>query len=464
MGKAGHDERSRGSQRETADLLDAARHAVEVATSGGADFADAEASTSRGISVSVEKSSLHHSSERRGEGLSVRAVVNGGTGSAGVTRLSKAEAEEAAKRAVAAARLAEPDPDFVRLPSPEPFEEVAGLFDGPAAGLTVKELVEIVTAEVASALSVDKRLQVQAGASLWAGASAFVNSCGVRHERASTSVRFSIFPSLKDGEDVGSFFDFDSARRLEDFEPRGLGKSTAETAVSFKGARPAPTGVFTVVLGPLAAHAFLGAVAAAAGAEGILRGRSFLAGKLGERIASERITIVDDGLVPGGLGSGPLDGEGSVRKKVVVVENGVFVNELHGLYTALKAEKRGLKAECTGHGSRGGGTHPTNVQIALGERTAEEIIREVDEGIYVNYGGVVPNLVTGEISASVDFGFKIEGGRLAYPLRNTMLGVNAFELLHCVDAVSSDCRVEPGIVMPSLRAGGVRVAGGRGAE
>jgi predicted Zn-dependent protease len=90
--------------------------------------------------------------------------------------------------------------------------------------------------------------------------------------------------------------------------------------------------------------------------------------------------------------------------------------------------------------------------------TSEEIIASTDEGIYVNFGGLSPDMVTGEISASVDLGFKIEGGKLAYPLKNTMLGVNVFDLIGALDAVSSDCRREPGMVMPTMRFGGVRVA------
>jgi len=441
------------------DIAKLAELAVEAAVSMGADFADAEAGESRSRSVSVEKSSLHATSDRSHVGISVRAVVKGATGFSGENRLDREAAVECARRAVEAARLAQSDPDFVRLPAPEAFEEVPGLSDPAVRELGVPALVEMLLAEVESARAVDSRFSVQAGATSSWGLSAFANSCGVRHVREGTYVSCHVFPTLKDGSDVGSYWDFDSARRLEDFSPAGLGRTTAETAKSFLGARDAPTGVFTVVLGPLAAHGLLTAVAAAAGAEGIQRGRSFLAGRLGERIASEHLTIVDDGLVPAGLGSGALDGDGSVRRRVTVVEKGVFREMLHSLYTAEKARRRGEPARNTGHGSRGGGVSPTNVRPALGAKTAAEIISEVGDGIYVNSGGVSPNPVTGEISASVDFGFRIERGRFAWPLRNTMLGVNVFELLKAVDAVSSDCREEPGIVMPTIRAGGVRVSG-----
>jgi PmbA protein len=92
--------------------------------------------------------------------------------------------------------------------------------------------------------------------------------------------------------------------------------------------------------------------------------------------------------------------------------------------------------------------------------TAAEIIKDIKEGLYINSGGLSPNSVTGEISATVDFGFKIENGELAYPVQSTVIGVNMLDLLKNIDAISSDYREEPGIVMPTVRAQNVRVAGG----
>jgi len=441
--------------------MELARRAVEVAVAEGAEFADAWASDGRGLQVSVEKNSLKSTNDRSGGGVSVCAIICGATGMSHDGRLGADAAVEAALRAVSAARLAAPDPDFVRLPGPEPFDEVAGLYDPDIASMGIPQIVEFLMAEVEGARSVDARILVKGGGSAGFGRSAMVNSCGIEIEHDSTWVGCSVFPTFKDGDDVGSYFDFDHARRMSEFAPGGIGRSAAEMAMSFRGARPAPTAELTVVLGPLASISLFSAVAGAAGADGIQRGRSFLAGKLGERIASEHVTIVDDGLVPGGLASGAVDGAGSVRRRVTVVEKGVFRQELHGLYTVEKAHRQGREAVCTGHGLRLGGVSPTNVRPALGSRTAAEILSEVDEGIYVNHGGVAPDMITGEISASVDFGFKIEKGRLAYPLRNTMLGINVFDLLGAMDAVSSDFREEPGTVMPTTRVRGVKVASAR---
>jgi len=451
-----------------ADILKLAKRAVEVAVAEGAEFADADAGEGRSRSLKIEKSSLHSTNDRTSGGLSVRAIVKGATGFSSDACLTTEAAEECARRAVAAAKLAEPDPDFVRLPSPKSYDDVEGLHDPGVERLDLPWLIDMFAPELAAARELDPRTVVQGGAGSSASRSAFVNSCGVEREHASTNVGCSISPIIKDGDDVGTYFDFKFGRRLADFSPPEspgeLGRKTAEVALSFLGARLAPTKVLPVILGPLASRSFFYGVVAAAAAEGIQRGRSFMAGKLGEQIGSELLTLVDDGLIPGGMGSGAVDGEGSVRRKVTVVEKGVFRRELHGLYTSEKAKKRGEERENTGHGGRGGGGGPTNVIPALGSKTADEIIAETDEGIYVNYGGVFPNMVTGEISASVDLGFKIEGGKLAYPLKNTMLGVNVFDFLKAIDAISSDARIEPGMVMPTVRAAGVRVASAPSAQ
>jgi len=209
-----------------------------------------------------------------------------------------------------------------------------------------------------------------------------------------------------------------------------------------------------VVFGPLVTRGLLHAVCASAGAEVIQRQRSFLVDKRGERIGSKLLTLRDDAYIPGGMASGAWDGEGAVRRKVTVIEAGVLVNHLHNCYTAHKAHE-----ENTGHGYRRGGVGPTNVIPELGTNTAAEILGDTREGIYVNMGSVSPHPVNGEISATIDFGYKIENGELAYPLRNTMLGVNIFDLLDNLDAISSDYREEPGMIMPTIRVQNVKVAG-----
>jgi PmbA protein len=210
----------------------------------------------------------------------------------------------------------------------------------------------------------------------------------------------------------------------------------------------------TLVLGPLAAHGLLGAVVGAANAESVQRRRSYLVGKLGRRIASERLSIADDPLVARGMRSGAHDGEGTPCRRLAVVEGGVLASLLHNAYTAGKA---GTKS--TGHGTHSGSIRPTNLLPALGQKTAAELLAEVEEGIYLEAGEIRPDPASGDISASIDFGFYVKDGSIQYPVESAMLGANVFDLLGGLDAVSSDARREPGAVMPTLRIRDVQIAG-----
>jgi PmbA protein len=240
---------------------------------------------------------------------------------------------------------------------------------------------------------------------------------------------------------------------MEDFKPEGVGREAAEGALRYLDARDLPSGDYPVVLGPQASGSLYGALAHHANAEDIQRNRSYLIGKRGERVASEALTITDDGLIPRGMGSASCDAEGVPHQPIAIVENGVLLTYLHNSYTANKAGERS-----TGH-STGDGISPTNVNVRLGARPASELLAEVADGIYLAAGGPQANSVTGQFSSTIDFGFKIEQGELAYPIRNAAMGGSFLELLASIDAVSSDYREEPGSLMPTIRVTSMRIAG-----
>ena len=135
------------------------------------------------------------------------------------------------------------------------------------------------------------------------------------------------------------------------------------------------------------------------------------------------------------------------------VEDGVLLTYLHNHYTANKAGE-----ENTGH-SAGDGIAPTNVNVQLGPRLAQELISEIDDGIYITAGGPHPDATTGDFSSTVDFGFKIENGEAAYPIRNAAIGGSFLELIQGIDEISSDYREEPGRKMPTIRLKSARLAG-----
>lgn len=435
-------------------ILDLAHVACEAAMEAGAEFVDVSVGEGKSQRVELENSAVKSTDVRWFGGASVRAYVEGGCGWASTSGIKEENLLTAAVEAAALAKAAEPDPDFVSLPSPAQTVEVADLWDDRVAELSIKELVAHCGNNIEAARAVAEDVIVAGGAHSGFHRSALVNSLGVEVEQTGTFVGLSIFAILKRGDDVGSYFEFDTGCCLEDFEPEGIGASAARDAVRFLGARKITTETLPVVFGPLSASSLFGALCHAANAEDIQRNRSYLAGMKGRRVASDLVTLTDEPLIPRGLSSAPADGEGVPHRTLAIVADGILLTYLHDSYTANKA-----KEPNTGHSTRGG-ISPTNIIPRLGDRTAAEIIRDTAEGLYVNMGSVSPNPVTGDISATVDFGFKIENGELAYPVKNTMFGIHVLDLLRNIDAISSDYRSEPGAIMPTVRAQGVRVAGG----
>jgi len=314
--------------------------------------------------------------------------------------------------------------------------------------------VALAAANIRLAREMETGINLSGHVSVTAGDSVLAGSTGIRLARRRTRLEADIEALVPRGDDKGYFYDWDSGRMLDDCAVAALARPAIEGARRMLGARRIASGRMPVVLGPLAAADFVSELVSAAGAESLQRGRSFLCGKMGAKVGGDALTVADDGLVPRGLHSGEADGEGAPRRRVTVFDRGVFAAQLHNAYTANKAGEPN-----TGHGVRTGGVHQTNLDPALGTQTADEIIRSTGDGLYLAISHFSPNPTSGDLSASVDFGFRIAGGEIVHPVESAMIAGNMLDLAAAVDAVSADYRDEPGNRMPTLRIADVQVAG-----
>jgi len=441
-------------------LIDLAEKALNHAVRLGVDQCDVFVQDSITRVVEIERSTIATSSVVEDSGISVRAYHRGGLGFAYAMGMDADCAAETARRAVSLSKKAQPDPQFKSLPGPSDARPVEGVYD--------RELAEV-SAEGVIRLSEDLLNGAsEVGGSLVSGivvvrdeTRCLLNSLGVEVEERGTSSYLSVMSIVREGDLVGSFADFDGGRRLRDLRPYELGRSVSEKARGYLGARSVKTSDVQLILGYLPVFwTVMGIVGSCLSAESVQRDRSFLAGRLNDRIASSSLTVTDDGTAPNGLGSSTWDGEGVPRRRVSVVSEGVLKTYLHDSYTAGKAG-----VESTGHASRasyrrGVEIAPTNIQITPGDRALEEIIADTKDGVLIESGALAPNPVNGEISTSIDFGFKIEKGEVRYPLKNAMIGANAAELLSSIAAVSKDYREEPGSIAPAILFDRVRISGG----
>jgi PmbA protein len=190
----------------------------------------------------------------------------------------------------------------------------------------------------------------------------------------------------------------------------------------------------------------------------VYRGSSFLRDKLGARIGSERITLVDDGRRPGGLGSKPFDGEGQPTRRNVLIERGVLRSWLLDSYAARK-----LGLATTGNAARHAGSAPsaapTNLWIEPGAAHLESLVRGVDRGLLVtSMFGHGFNPVTGDFSRGAS-GVWIERGERAFPVEEITIAGNLGAMLEGVEAVGADLRFLGSLGAPSLRIARMTIAG-----
>jgi PmbA protein len=254
------------------------------------------------------------------------------------------------------------------------------------------------------------------------------------------------------------------ARRLADLEtPELIGREAARRTLRRLGARRVPTQRVPIVFAQEVAQSLIGSVFEAASGDAIWRGASFLAGWLGEQIAAQNLTIIDDNtmLLPtgvGGFGTSPFDGEGLPSLRTVVVENGVLRNYLLNTYTARK-----LNLKSTHNASRGLAGTPGigcgNLYLEPGTLTEAQIIADVRTGLFVtSLMGSGVNLVTGDYSRGAT-GLWIENGVLTHAVEEVTIAGNLAEMLRNVTAIGNNLVFRSAVASPTLRIDGMTIAG-----
>ncbi len=248
-------------------------------------------------------------------------------------------------------------------------------------------------------------------------------------------------------------------RRLQGLEPpEAVGTTAARRTLRRLGARKVPTQHVPVVFDPDMAASLLRSICAAVSGPALYRDASFLAGKLGQTVAAPSLTVVDDGRMAGGLGSKPFDGEGQATRRTVVIQDGRLASYLLNTYTGRK-----LGLASTGNALRSLGQQPTvgptNFYIPPGPTPPEEIIRSVDQGLYLTEMiGFGVNLVTGDYSRGAA-GIWIDGGELAYPVEEVTIAGRLPEMLCDIEMVGSDLTWHGSVAAPTLKIGSMTVAG-----
>lgn len=315
----------------------------------------------------------------------------------------------------------------------------------PSTEVALQDKVATVTTADRTARGVDPRIrQVTAVYRDGTLKAQVVNSLGEFTESFRTGTVFMVQVVAADGnliqtgyEPLGGFRGFEIFQQKS---PEELALTAAKRGLMMLGARKAPGGMMPVVLSSEAGGTMVHeAIGHGLEADLALTGMSVYSGKIGQEVASPLVTVIDDATIPNARGSFSFDDEGTPGQRTVLVENGILKGYL---YDRLNAMKDGCKS--TGNGRRESYqakpiVRMSNTLIAPGVTPPEEIIRGVEQGLFVrNMGGGQVNTVNGNFVFEVSEGYLIENGRVTEPVRGATLTGNGPEVLKKITMVGND--------------------------
>ena len=447
-----------------------ARDLLALARREGASAGDVVFVESEGFSSVVRLREVDQVKQAQDRTLGLRLFAGRRSAVTATADLSRESLARLVSDTIAMARATAEDP-CAGLPDdgPEHADGVQGLglWDEAIPDLRIEGRLALAAEAEAAALSADPRVTNSEGAGYDSQAAivVYANSAGFAGTYRATSASIWVSPVASDPADPAAGMQRDSwytaARALARLEAAAtVGRTAAQRAVRRLGARKIATTEAPVVFDPEAAASLLRSLAGAVNGASIYRNASFLAGKLGEVVASPLVTVVDDGRLPGGLGSRPFDAEGLPTSRTAVVERGVLRSYLLDAYSARK-----LGLEPTGNATRSPGETPapgpTNFLLLPAEDAPapDEIIRSTRRGLYVtDMIGFGVNLVTGDYSRGAA-GFWIEEGELVHPVEEVTVAGNLAQMLRDVDAVGRDLDLRSTVAAPTIRVARMTVAG-----
>lgn len=381
-------------------------------------------------------------------GLGLRVAVNGAQGFSSTSDFSRLPAT--AEAAVRAARVRGGDPDWKGLARPDVAMTVQGTYDPVLAQMEPEEVIKMAMQLLEGCASVSFAQPLSGGVGLSCGVEVIASSAGMDLREIGTACHGSL-EAVSHGDTVATGSEFDMSRS-HGLDMVAVGMKAAQMAASSRGGVAAPTGTFQVVLSPVAFADLLGnTFVPALSAESVQKGRSRLADKIGQIVADPHLSLVDDGLLPGGMGTSSTDAEGVSSQRTVLVDSGVMKGFLYDSYCA---GKEGLHS--TGNSVRGGYFDLPKVglrNLLILSEEPVDILADLKEGLYASslIGAHTGNPISGDFSVEARNAFLVKDGELAEPVRSAMLAGNIFQIMSELKA-GKDSRAVGGIVTPTVRA------------
>ena len=442
---------------------DLARDILAMAGAKGASQGDVVMVESDSFFVTVRLAEVEKISQAQQKRLGLRLFFGSRSASASTSDISTKSIERLVEDTTRMAQATAQDPHS-GLPAAEDlareFPEL-DLLDEQGRSISVDEKIQIALAVEKSALGYDSRITNSEGAefSNQFGRVIYASSHGFSGEYSGSTFGHSVAPVASENGTMQRDYWYSSNRKFSRLESaESVGEKAAQRTLRRLGAKKIKTSEVPVVFEPEIAGSLLRNLSSAISGYSLYKGASFLVGKLGTQIASELVTVIDDGTIRGALGSRPFDAEGLPIKRKAVVEKGRLQSYLLDTYSGKK-----LGMASTGNASRSvgepPGVAPSNFYLAAGAHSPDDIIASVKSGFYVTeLIGFGVNLVTGDYSRGAA-GIWIENGKLTYPVEEVTIAGNLKEMFQNIEMLGNDLEMRGRLAAPTVKISKMTVAG-----
>jgi PmbA protein len=425
--------------------------------SHGADQIEVTVLEGTEFSVDVRLGQIENLLEARSRGLSIRIIKDQKTAYASSSDLDRKQLEGLIANAIRRAELASRD-ECAGLPELDGNEiEISSLklYDPEIPVLGPKEKIELALETERIGLA-DKRITNSHGASFETRViqTTLVNSSGFSQQYEETICSLGLGLQAGGTNNIVEGSWSSANRTFKNLEtPETIASTCVKRTVRQLQPRKIPTQVAPVIFEPPMTSWLLGFLFVCVSGNSVYQGTSFLADKLGEKIAGEKIRVSDDGLIPGLLGTSPFDSEGVPAQKTKIIDKGILHNYLCNTYSARK-----LKLRSTGN-AEGGGIGPHNFYLHAGTLSPQEIISSLDKGLLlIRTIGHGLNPTNGDISRGA-FGLWVEKGEIVYPVSEITISGNLGQILNSIEKIGKDLEFRSPVVGPTIQVSELTIAG-----
>ena len=424
------------------ELLELCEYIVSVGMNSGATAVEALAQSQNELEADIELSQINSVNQRIGTEIAIRLFIGKRMGSAFTNMPTRESVKEAVNLAIAAAKVTTEDKDWISFPHPLEYSSIKGLWHEDVVNMNPSKVVDLTSKLIKKALESEPGLVVITGGT---GASSFTsaysNSNGVScSERGTSSYLAEGAMAQTESGATPMVVAYDVRRDLS-LDLESTIKRVADELRICKTKVKGKTGKYTVVFHPQAySQLFTFTLIQGIRGDNVARGKSRIADKIGDTIATELFTLVDDGITPGGAVSSIADDEGVPRQRTPIIEKGVLRTFLWDTYWANK-----MGVQSTGNARRNMRQglveiSPTTLVIESGNRGFEEILSDIDYGYYILnvQGAHSSNPESGDFSIVGNPAFLIENGKFTGAIDGLMVSGNIFELLKNITEIAKE--------------------------